>query len=756
MLETLRSIVQEVNAAPDLQSALAIIVSRVKAAVKADVCSIYLTDEKQQRHLLQATDGFRQEAVGKVSIPFGKGLVGLVYERAEPLNLSNAIDHPRYLLIAQTGEFSYHGFLGVPIIQFRQVLGVLVVRQKEPRSFAEEEETFLLTLAAQLAGAIGHASSSGELAGLKSATRRNDHFLQGRSGSAGVAIGKAVVAYKPAELRLVPSRQAEDPKAEVEAFRQALLKAQEEIERLKQQMLAHLAEEDIALFDAWAMMLRSESLEQRVLHWIAEGCWAPSALRRTIEEHSRVFEAMEDPYMRERALDVRDLGRRILGYLQASSVHRGDDYPVNTILVGEEVSAAQLAEVPLGHLAGILCATGSSSSHVAILARAMGIPAVMGVADAHVEQLEGCELILDGFHGRVHIHPAPSVRTEYQRLQEELRAQSELLEQERGKVTQTRDGCRVHLYLNTGLVAETTGLGADEAEGVGLYRTELPFMVRDRFPGEEVQRINYRRVLKLYHPRPVTLRTLDIGGDKDLPYFPIPESNPFLGWRGIRISLDHPEIFLTQIRAMLRASEGLNNLRILLPMISHIAEVVDARRLIDQAFAELTEEGLKLQMPAIGAMIEVPAAVFQAAEVAAKVDFISLGTNDLTQYLLAVDRNNPNVADLYSDSHPAVLKAINLVYCAALPYLDDISVCGEMAGDPLNSVLLVGMGYRHLSMSAGNLLKVRHLLRHLELPLIEHMTQSALCCEEPAMVRALLEQMLSEKGLLHLVRPTAA
>lgn len=752
MLETLRSIVQEVNAAPNLQEALSIIVTRVKGAVNADVCSIYLTDEKRKRHLLQATDGFRQEAVGKVAIPFGKGLVGLVYERAEPLNLSDATSHSRYLFISQTGEFLYHGFLGVPIIQFRQVLGVLVVRQKKPRSFAEEEETFLLTLAAQLAGAIGHASTSGELSELKSAKKPDEHFLLGRSGSSGVAIGKAVVAYKPAELRLVPNRQAEDPKAEAVAFRQALQKALEEIEQLKARMAATLPEEDIALFDAWAMMLRSESLEQRVMHWIGEGCWAPSALRRTIEEHSKVFEAMEDPYMRERALDVRDMGRRILNYLQESPAHRGGDYPENTILVGEEVSAAQLAEVPPGHLAGILCATGSSSSHVAILARAMGVPAVMGVADAHVEQLEGYELILDGFLGRVYIQPAPSVRLEYQRLQDEFRAQTEMLEQERGKITQTRDGCRVHLYLNTGLVAETSSLGAEEAEGVGLYRTELPFMVRDRFPGEEVQRINYHRVLKHYHPRPVTLRTLDIGGDKDLPYFPIPESNPFLGWRGIRVSLDHPEIFLTQIRAMLRASEGLDNLRILLPMVSHVSQVTDAKRLIEQAFAELCEEGVKLKMPSIGAMIEVPAAIFQTAELASKVDFISLGTNDLTQYLLAVDRNNPNVADLYSDNHPAVLKAINLIFCSALQYLEDISVCGEMAGDPISAILLVGLGYRHLSMSAGNLLRVRHVLRHLDLPLIEHMAGAALCCEEPTMVRALLEQMLVENGLSHLQR----
>lgn len=753
MLEILRSIVQEVNDAPDLRVALEVIVRRVKQAVGADVCSVYLTDFDKQEHVLRATDGLRHQAIDRVRLPLGKGLIGLVCSRAEPVNLADAPTHPNYHFVTETGEQPYHGFLGVPIIQNRRVLGVLVVRQQKPRKFAELEETFLMTLASQLAGAITHAMASGELSAMEGSQERQRRFMSGRSGSPGVGMGVAVVAFKSADLHLVPDRKTDDPEREVEAFLTAVESSRLEIVTLKERLGSSLPEEEVVLFDAWSMMLRSDSLVNRVAELIREGCWAPGALRRTIEEHCRVFDKMEDPYMRERMSDIRELGRRILSHLQKEE-WRGVEYPPQAVLVGEEVSAVQIAEVPTGRLVGVVSATGSSSSHVAILARAFGVPAIMGVSDLQVGRLEGRELIVDGYRGRVFLDPPPSVFEEYRKLADEVRAQSAEIERVKGLPSQTSDGCPVPLYLNTGLVFETGGFGMEEAEGVGLYRTELPFMVRDRFPSEDVQTSNYQRVLKLFHPRPVILRTLDIGGDKPLPYFPINESNPFLGWRGIRISLDHPEIFLTQLRAMLRAAVGYNNLRIMLPMISRVSEVVDAKALIQQAFDELAQDGYPVLMPKIGVMIEVPAAVFQAGTLARLVDFISLGTNDLTQYLLAVDRNNPSVADIFDDMHPAVLKALMQVMRDARPHVDEISVCGEMAGNPLSALLLVGMGYRRLSMSAGSLLRVKYVLRQVSLGFTEHLAMSALRCEDAKAVHALTEGAMREIGLLHLIRPS--
>jgi phosphotransferase system enzyme I (PtsP) len=638
-------------------------------------------------------------------------------------------------------------------IQNRKVLGVLVVRQAEQRQFGDAEVTFLFTLAAQLAGAITFAQASGELTALHQRGEIFTRFLQGRPGSPGVGVGGIVVAYRLADLDAIPDRKTDDPAREADEFRTAVAAVEDDLRRLKGHLSEDLPAEDRALFDALLLMLGSDTLVTRTIALIEQGEWAPGALRRTIDEHARVFDAMEDVYLRERASDIRDLGRRILMHLQTDAP-RVVEYPPRTILVGEEVSAMQLAEVPKERLAGIVSASGSSSSHVAIFARAIGVPAVMGVTELPVARAEGLEAIIDGYRGRVYVSPAPAVRQEYERLALEEVALSRELEHLRGLPAETTDGVRVPLHLNTGLVNEMLTIGVEEAEGIGLYRTEMPFMVRDRFPGESVQVANYRNVIKTFAPRPVTLRTLDIGGDKPLPYFPVSESNPFLGWRGARISLSHPEIFLTQVRAMLRAAIGFQNLRILLPMVSTVSEVEELQQLIRRAHDELIEEGFAVSMPSIGVMVEVPSAVYLAEELARRVEFLSIGTNDLTQYILAVDRNNPHVADLYDDMHPAVLRAVQQVVDGAKLYNRSVSVCGELAGNPLAAVLLTGMGVESLSMSAGSLLKVKWALRSFSKSRARQLVQVALRMEDSRQVRRFMEGVLAEMGLGGLVGPT--
>jgi len=345
------------------------------------------------------------------------------------------------------------------------------------------------------------------------------------------------------------------------------------------------------------------------------------------------------------------------------------------------------------------------------------------------------------------------VAAEYRRLAVEERAFSAELEALRGQPSETTDGFALPLYLNTGLVLEQRPLGIDESAGVGLYRTELPFMVRDRFPGEEAQQRHYRQVLTTFAPRPVTIRTLDVGGEKPLPYFPVHESNPFLGWRGIRITRDHPEIFMTQVRAMLRAAVGLDNLQLLLPMITTVDELDDALALIQRACDELQEEGHAVRLPPVGVMIEVPAAVYQADVLARRVSFLSVGTNDLTQYLLAVDRNNARVAALYDEFHPAVLRALMQVAEAARGHGREVTVCGELAGDPRATPLLLGLGVHSLSMGAGSLLRVKGVVRSISRTRARELLARALLCERGACVRALLMDALEEIGLGGLVRP---
>ncbi len=750
MLNPLRSIIQEVSAARGLDQALEIIVARVKEAMGVDVCSVYLTDQHSGQLVLMATDGLHPESVGLVRLDIREGLVGLVAERAEPVNLDNAPNHPRYRYFQETGEERYHAFLGVPIIHHRQVLGVLVVQQHAVSRFNDENVTFLITIAAQLAGAIAHAEASGGIDGLQ-ARPMDGRALQGQPGAPGVAIGTAVVMATHADVDSVPDRPAQDTATEQERFRKAIAAVRADVSEMIGRIGPALPTGDRALFDAYLLMLESDSLVEVTLDRIKAGNWAPGALRETIQEHVHTFEMMDDAYLRERAQDVRDLGRRILQRLREEEPERRE-YPKKTVLVGDEISASMLAEVPPKRLVGVVSVRGSRTSHTAILARALGVPAVMGCTDLPVARVDGREIIADGHGGRVYVSPSAGVRKEYQRLQREEAELSAGLLELRHLVSVTPDGTRMPLYANTGLLSDTSPSLKSGAEGVGLYRTEFPFMIRDRFPGEEDQYLVYRQVLESFHPRPVTMRTLDVGGDKGLPYFPISEDNPFLGWRGIRICLDHPEIFLAQIRAMLRASVGLDNLKLLLPMVSTVAEVEEALALVRRAKDELLEEGHAVHMPEIGVMVEVPSAVYQVGALARRVDFFSVGTNDLTQYLLAVDRNNSRVADLYDSLHPAVIRAIKQVVEGAHRHHKPVSVCGEMAGDPAGALVLLGLGVDALSMSASSLLRVKWMVRTVAQTEAKAVVRRVLRLDNPREVREYLNQFLEDAGLGGLVR----
>jgi phosphotransferase system enzyme I (PtsP) len=369
--------------------------------------------------------------------------------------------------------------------------------------------------------------------------------------------------------------------------------------------------------------------------------------------------------------------------------------------------------------------------------------------------LDGIELIVDGYRGDVFTNPSPGLRRQFAEIAEEERQLNLGLDALRSLPCETLDGHRMPLWVNTGLFADIARAQERGAEGVGLYRSEVPFMTNERFPSEKEQVAIYRDQLKAFHPLPVTMRTLDIGGDKALSYFPIKEDNPFLGWRGIRVTLDHPEIFLVQVRAMLKASEGLDNLRILLPMISGTHELEEALHLIHRAWGEVRDEGVDIPMPPVGVMVEIPAAVYQTKELSRQVDFLSVGSNDLTQYLLAVDRNNPRVADLYDYLHPAVLQALKKVVDDAHAEGKPVSICGEMAGDPAAAVLLLAMGFDSLSMNATNLPKVKWLLRQVTMTKAKELLQQLLAIDNPQVIHSSLHLALRNLGLGRVINPAA-
>lgn len=759
MLKILKRIVQDVTAASHLVDALGKLVKHINKAINAEAVSVYLIDNKNAEYVLIATEGLNKQAEFRIRIGIDQGLIGLIGRREEPINLKDAPLHPDFYHNPLLGEEHLNAFLGVPIIQHRKLYGVLIVQQVESRAFDDAEESFLITLAAQLGGLIAHAEATGELAELTqpkplgvAKVEMAPIALIGVGSVPGIGIGTAIVVYPSSDIDAVPRHAVDDLESEIIVFYAALETAREDMRRLSKRMKATVAEEEHALFDVYLRILDKDSLGAEVEHVIrAEQISAQAALATVIKKHVAQFESMEDDYLRERASDFRDLGRRVLAALQWSQ-REEISYPQSTILVGEEVTAAALAEVPEGHLAGVVSAKGSNNSHVAILGRALGVPTVMGVRGLKLEHISRKTVIVDGYYGHVYVSPSKSTLNEFKQLAQEEYDLNQSLVSLRDKPAETTDNYRISLQVNTGLAMDAGLSMSVGAEGVGLYRSEVPFMSRDRFPSEDEQTIIYRQTLKAFAPRFVTMRTLDIGGDKVLPYFPVEEDNPYLGWRGIRVTLDHPDVFLVQVRAMMRASEELSNLRIMLPMVTNLSEVEEALYLIEQAFNELLEEGCVIEKPKIGVMIEVPAAAYLAREMAKRVDFISVGSNDLTQYLLAVDRNNARVAGLYDSLHPAMLRVLLKIVEGGHAAGVEVSICGEMASDPLAVILLIAMGFDTLSMNSAGLPRVKWTIRNFSIATARKILAEVLELEHPNEIRFHLQKALEEEGLGGLIR----
>jgi phosphotransferase system enzyme I (PtsP) len=499
------------------------------------------------------------------------------------------------------------------------------------------------------------------------------------------------------------------------------------------------------LFDVYVMLLSNDGLVSDAIERIRGGNWAPGAWRDAIAEHAKVFEQMEDPYLRARAEDIREIGQRLLDRLQ-SKVPGSRSFPTHCILVGTALGITEIATVTPGHLAGLVSMQGSPLSHTAILARALGIPAVVSLASLPIGSLDGRRMIVDGYQGRIYVQPPPGVVAAYQRRASADRVRSDRLAELRDVPAETSDGVRLPLHANIALVSDIEAARNDGAEGIGLYRTEYLFLLRETFPVEDEQYVVYRDLLESFAGKPVTLRTLDVGGDKILPYFSVKEDNPFLGCRGIRFSLDHPEIFLIQLRAALRANAGLDNLQVMFPMISRVGEVDEALGLLARAHRELLEEGQSATKPRVGVMIEVPSAVHLAAALAQRVDFLSVGTNDLTQYMLAVDRNNAQVTTPYDGLHPSVLNAIYHVVEAAHRLGKPVSVCGEMAADPAGAVLLLGMNVDALSMNPASLSSIKLVLRSFSSQRARALLDAALHMEDGFAIQRLLNGALEQAG----------
>ncbi|HUK06618.1 MAG TPA: phosphoenolpyruvate--protein phosphotransferase [Stellaceae bacterium] len=696
------------------QDRLAQIVGVIAADMVAEVCSIYLLRAGEVLELF-ATEGLRPEAVHLTRLQVGEGLVGVIAATGRPLALADAQSHPDFAYRPETGEEIYHSLMGVPILRGDRVLGVLVVQNRTQRHYDEDEVETLQTIAMVLAelAASGELVSPDELAadtGMAQATAR----LDGARLNPGLAVGIAVIHAPRLVVRHVV---AEDPKAEIERLRTAVASMQSAID-------AMLAASDVAhggehrdILETYRMFAADRGWIQRIREAVLNGLTAEAAVQRVQNDTRARMSQVSDPYLRERLLDFEDLTNRLLQHLAGKPVTAAlAELPDAVVLVARSLGPAELLDYDRRRLKGVLLEEGSPTAHVSIVARALDIP-VVGRVKGALQRIEAGDLVVvNGDEAHVLLRPGEEV---LQAVEQSIGARAGARARYaalRALPSVTRDGVAVELHLNAGLTLDLPYLDETGAVGIGLFRTELPFMIRNTFPDVAAQIELYRRVLDDAGDRPVVFRTLDIGGDKLLPYLPeTAEENPAMGWRALRIALDRPSMLRQQLRALISAAAG-RSLSIMFPMVAEVVEFDAAREILDLELNRARRRGAPVpRRIRAGVMLEVPSLLFQLAALLRRVDFLSVGTNDLLQFLLASDRGNPRVSERYDALSPGVLRALGEIAREAERHRVPVGVCGELAGEPLGAMALVGLGFRSLSMNPAGIGPVRAMLRSLDL-----------------------------------------
>jgi phosphotransferase system enzyme I (PtsP) len=765
-ITTLEDISALILQSHDLDETLDNIVDLVARRMRTEVCSIYLLEEDQQTLRLRATKGLSRKAVGKVTLRIGEGLTGLAVEERRVVSIQEPQSHPRYRYFRETREERFHSFLGIPLLDRKNPLGVIVIQTKETRQFGAEEISALSTIAFQIASIVINArlldsirqkeEESNRFARELEKTRQSlidrrqpstdtrEMVLRGTVAYPGLVSGPAHILDERLGFADILQEGTVHIEEELERLEHALEKTRIQTLFLEKRVAERLTQEDAAIFHTHLMILEDRSFLDKLRREIEDGHSAPYALEKIVGGYIEAFQKMEDPYLRERAADMEDIGRRLFANLT------GRENQVLLlkspgILVARTILPSDMAALDHEQLRGIVTEAGEKNSHAVIMAKSLGIPALVGVRGALKGITPEEKIILDANSGYLYVNPPPHVVEEYRRLEEDCSRELHRLEEFRDLPAETRDGKRITLRANVGLVSDVNVALRNGAEGVGLYRTEFPYMARGDFPDRDDQYQLYRKVIEGFSGQPVTIRTLDIGGDKALPYFsPPPEENPFMGWRSVRVSLDNRDIFRTQIEAILMA--GLHGkVKLLFPMISGLDELRSCLEVVGEARETLRSEGIPFtdEIP-IGVMIEVPAAVRLAPKLALMVDFFALGTNDLIQYMLAADRNNPLVNKYYDPLHPAVLQALAEVIEVARKQGKGLSLCGEMASDPLNFLLLVGMGITEFSMPAPFIPRTKAMLRDIPSAVARRAAREVLTMGDSAQIRTYLVKVLGE------------
>ena len=741
----------------------------VAKRLDADACSLFLTGSDLSRLQLSATVGLNKEAVGRVEMGIDEGLVGLAAQRKEPVVIERAREHPRYKYFPETGEERYESLMAAPLIVRGVAIGVLVVQTRVARRFEQRDVETLQTCAQLLAPVVMNAqmlsaveetdeerarsaatlARSGAPVTRSRAPRSERNVeLRGIATARGIAIGTVYKLGEPFDLARVDYTPSEDREQEENDLVRALHEARRELDVTRGDMGEQFGPDFAAVFHTHIQILEDKGFVAKLRDAVRERGNALEALRNVLNAYRRTFERIEDPYFRERAWDVEDVGRRVMERLLGVR----EDMPrltENAIVVVDNILPGYFARLDLDKVGAIVSEHGGETSHGAIFARTLEIPAVSGVEGIQQAARVGETAIVDGGDGRIYLSPDENLVDAYQRARRRYTVAIQHLDAMRDRPAETRDGRRIKLTANVGLMSDLRLVEQHGAEGIGLFRTELLALVHRGFPEEDEQEAVYERMAKALAPRPVTIRTLDVGGDKDIADLGVgPEDNPQLGCRSIRLAFEREGVFRAQLRAILRAST-VGNVRMMLPMVSSLTELRRARAVIEAAKRELVSDGAGFDpsMP-VGLMIEVPSAALTADVLARECDFFSIGTNDLTQYTLAVDRSNEHVAHLYDPLHPAVLALIDQTVRAALRADIPVSVCGEMASNPLAVSILIGLGIEELSGSPSAVPVIKEIIHALDSGDADADARAARQAGTAEEVRAIGARRLRAAGLL--------
>jgi phosphotransferase system enzyme I (PtsP) len=723
LLRRLREVMAEPVSAQDRLDRIVVLIA---ANMVAEVCSVYVLRVDGTLELY-ATEGLNREAVHQTVMRIDEGLVGLVASQANPINLSDAQSHPAFSYRPETGEEIYHSFLGVPILRAGNTLGVLVVQNRAHRNYSEEEEEALQTTAMVLAEMI----ASGELTslakpGAEPAVHPRRH-LAGTALSEGIALGH-VVLHEPRVV--IKNFVADDVPGELKRLDDAIGALRSDVDVMLERGEIADGGEHKDILETYRMFAHDRGWLSRMREAIRTGLTAEAAVERVQSDTRARMLRATDPYLRERLHDLDDLANRLMRQLMGveHAPHR-DQLPDNAIIVARMMGPAALLDYDRKRLRGLILEEGGPTSHIAIVARALGIPAVGEVENATGLVEASDPVIVDGIAGDVYLRPPPDIEAAYVervRLRARKQAQYQAL---RGKPCITKDGHEIALHLNAGLLVDLPHIEETGAAGIGLFRTELQFMVATNFPRIGEQLTLYRSVLESAGDKPVTFRTLDIGGDKVLPYMSaFEEENPAMGWRAIRLGLDRPGLMRSQIRALLRAASG-KALRIMFPMVAVVEEFDQGKLMVEHELTYLRRHGHTLpERVEIGVMVEVPSLLFQLDDLLPHVDFLSVGSNDLCQFLFAADRGNSRVAERYDPISVPVARALRTIARKGREHKKPVTLCGELASKPIGALTLVALGYRSLSLAPSAVGPVKSMLLELDAekalaaigPLLDH------------------------------------